>query len=167
MSFDESKHPRDAEGKFTDGAEESSAARLKRIEEKYFPHLRPRLQKSPILTNKADNDTIKLPDIYIGRSVGAKAKNYQVLDLETGKHYSFAENTYLQNVEVFAGKGTKKTFRRAEKYANLYGGRAQDWQHVKAIGIVETSKGQAKAEVHWSQCQGIGKIDFFIKRWLE
>jgi len=39
MSFDESKHPRDDDGKFTDGTAESSADRLKRIREKYFSHL--------------------------------------------------------------------------------------------------------------------------------
>ena len=39
MAWNESEHPRDKDGKFTNGAPESSEARLRRIREKYFPHL--------------------------------------------------------------------------------------------------------------------------------
>ena len=39
MAWNESEHPRDEDGKFTNGAPESSAERLKRVKEKYFPHL--------------------------------------------------------------------------------------------------------------------------------
>jgi hypothetical protein len=42
-----------------------------------------------------------------------------------------------------------------------------DWQHVKAIGVLDTPDGYIKAEVHWSQCEGVGKHEFFIKEWLE
>lgn len=104
-------------------------------------------------------------DIVIGRSVGAQAKNYTVLDLETGEFFRFAGGTRIQNVEVFAGKGTKKEFRKAQKYADRYGGSPENWQHAKGHGVVETQDGNRKAEVHWVQCEGIGKFDFFVKRW--
>ena len=109
----------------------------------------------------------RLEDIQIGRSVGAKARNYDVMDLATGEKYHFAEGTRLQNVEVFAGKGTRTVFRKAEEAARKFGGNAKDWQHVKGFGVLDTPDGDRNVEVHWIQCQGVGKHDFFIKRWLD
>ena len=105
------------------------------------------------------------PDIVIGKDLGAKAKNYTVMDLETGEFFQFAQGTRIQNVEVFAGKGTRKEFRKAQKYADRYGGAQEDWQHVKGHGVIETPEGDRAAEVHWVQCADVGKYDFFVKRW--
>ena len=58
-------------------------------------------------------------------------------------------------------------FRKAGDYAERYGGKAKDWQHCKGFGVLDTSDGDREAEVHWVQCQGIGKYEFFIKRWLD
>ena len=90
-----------------------------------------------------------------------------VLDLETGVRYQLAKGSKLQDVEVFAGKGSKKEFRQAEKYAQRYGGNASDWQHAKGKGLLETDEGDVKAEIHWVQCEGIGKKEMFVKEWLE
>ena len=114
-----------------------------------------------------NGSTIKLPDIRIGKSLGAKLKNYTVLDLNTGEFFTFAEGSRIQNVEVFAGKGTKKELRIAEKYAERYGGNPEDWQHVKGYAILDTDDGEREAEVHWMQCDGCGKHDFFVKNWKD
>ena len=108
-----------------------------------------------------------MKDISIRKGVGAKAKNYNVLDFDSGEYFQFTEGTRLQNVEVFAGKGTKKELRIAEKYASKHGGNPKDWQHVKAFGYIDTPEGSMKVEVHWMQCEGVGKVDFFVKRWME
>lgn len=126
----------------------------------------PKSVKKP-LTKTGKSDTIKMPNIIIGKSVGAKAKNYDVLDLITGEIYHFVEGSHLQNVEVFAGKGTRKEYFNARKYADRFGGKAEDWKHCKGTGILMTQEGEQKAEVHWSECENIGKVDFFVKRWLE
>ena len=110
---------------------------------------------------------LKLADIVIAKSVGAKSKNYEVMDLATGEMFNFVEGTKIQNVEVFAGKGSKTPYRKAYVYANAHGGKEEDWQHVKGFGWLETPEGDMRAEVHWSQCEGIGKYDFFVKRWLD
>lgn len=112
-------------------------------------------------------DEPKRGTIGIGRSLGAKAVNYDVMDLVTGEVYHFAEGTKIQNVEVFAGKGRRTTYRRAAQYADLYGGKPEDWQHAKGFGVLSTPDGDRRAEVHWSQCDGIGKFDFFVKEWLD
>ena len=122
-------------------------------------------QKS--VENTENHDTIKLPDIQIGRSLGAKAKNYQIMDLSTGEMFNLVEGTNLQNVEVFAGKGVKTPYHNAHKYADAYGGKIEDWQHVKGNGWIAYTDGDRYAEIHWSQCEGIGKHDLFIKRWKD
>lgn len=109
----------------------------------------------------------KLEDISINKSVGAKAQNYDVMDLSTGEIFNFTEGTKIQNVTVFAGKGTNKEFRKADKYAERYGGTAENWQHTKGIGVLDYYGESRKAEVHWVQCEGVGKHEFFIKEWLE
>lgn len=108
-----------------------------------------------------------LNDIQLPKSVGARWSNYDIIYMETGEHFKFAEGTRLQNVQIFAGKGVKSPFRKAEKYARLYGGDPKDWQHVKAIAYVETNDGIRKADVHWFQCQNVGKVRFKIKEWLD
>lgn len=110
---------------------------------------------------------LKLSDIQLPKSVGARWSNYDILDLETGQKYKFSEGTRLQDVQVFAGKGVRMPFRKAQKYADLYGGDPKNWQHVKGIATIDTSDGTRKAEVHWFQCVGVGKVRFKVKRWLD
>ena len=105
--------------------------------------------------------------IRIGKSLGAKAANYDVMDLSTGEIYHFVEGSKIQNVEVFAGKGVKTPFRRAEKFAARYGGKPEDWQHAKGFGLLDTPDGDRDVEVHWVQCEGLGKFEFFVKEWLD
>ena len=50
------------------------------------------------------------------RSFSAKARNWDVLDRATGKHYKFVESTHLQNVEVFAGGRSKTPYKKAYVY---------------------------------------------------
>lgn len=113
------------------------------------------------------SDTLRLPDEAIGRSLGAKAKNYDILDLQTGDMYHLLEGSKLQDIQVFAGRGTRNQFRTAERYAARYGGNVESWQHVKGKGVVETPDGNRPAELHWMQCEGIGKREMFVKRWLD
>lgn len=115
----------------------------------------------------ASTSITNLRNEKINRSVGAKYQNYDIMDLATGNTYHLAENTYLQDKEVFAGKGTRKPYGKASFYADRYGGMAENWQHVKAKGTLDTPDGDRKAEIHWSQCKDIGKKEMFIKRWLD
>ena len=105
--------------------------------------------------------------IAVGSSLGAARKSYDILDLVTGDRFDLIDGTHLQNVEVFAGKGVKEPYRNAQNYASAFGGDEANWQHVKGIGVVDYFGEPRRAELHWSQCEGHGKHDFFIKRWLE
>lgn len=117
--------------------------------------------------NGGESGIIKLEDIEIGKSLSAKAKNYNIMDLQTGDTFHFSEGTKIQDVQVFAGKGSKTIFRKADKYAKRYGGKPNDWQHCKGKGVVDYYGEERKAEVHWVQCESVGKYEFFIKEWLE
>ena len=140
------------DGKFTDGTEESSATRLKRIEEKYFPHL----------TEGERRDTIKLPDEQLPRSVGAKWSNH-VINLSNGQTARFAEGSKLQNKEVFAGKGCKRKIDEVDGLVRDYGGKASEWRKVKAIATLVLPDGdEEQAEVHWYEEPSVGKVK--IKR---
>ena len=106
-------------------------------------------------------------NISIGRSIGAKAKNYVVVDKSTGEEYYFVEGTRTQNSQVFAGKGGVKPLHEevAQGLAAEFGGKPEDWQHCKAKGWLDVDGESVKAEVHWFQ-NGSEKVKFKVKRWL-
>lgn len=119
------------------------------------------------LKNQDINGIMKLSDIPVPRSLSAKGQEYWVLNLKTGEKYPVAPGTRLRNVTVFAGKGTKTPYRKAYKFAERFGGKEEDWQHVKGYGTLDTGDGYRDAELHWSQCDDVGKKEFFLKRWLD
>lgn len=135
-----------------------TAAQAAEIEAKHQP---------TVLTGGKKPAIIRIEDIQIGRSVGAKAKNYDIMDLSTGEIFHLVKGSRLQDVQVFAGKGTRTEFRDAAKYAERYGGSPDDWQHAKGIGMVDFYGEEIMAELHWVQCDGIGRFEFFVKRWFE
>ena len=113
--------------------------------------------------------SISVADIHIGKSVGAKSKNYDIIDKETGIVYNFIEGSHLQNSTVFAGKGVKTPLRQevAQGLSEQFGGKPSDWQHAKAIAELNDDGEIRLAEVHWFQAKGIGKVKFKVKRWLD
>ena len=121
------------------------------------------------LTSSGNSDIIGLPDIQIGRSVGAKALNYDVLDPSTREYFKFAEGTKIQNAEVFAGSGTKKPLAEevVEGLTIEFGGEPSKWQHAKGTGYLDCNGIIEKAEVHWFQESTVGKVKFKVKEWLE
>ena len=119
------------------------------------------------LAKKAEPEELGFAVAKTGESGIIVPKADGVLDLETGVRYQLAKGSKLQDVEIFAGKGSKKEFRQAEKYAQRYGGAASNWQHAKGKGMLATDEGDVKAEIHWVQCEGIGKKEMFVKKWLE
>ena len=121
-------------------------------------------------TNKdAESGIMKLPDIPIGRSIGAKALNYEVIDPASGELFRFAEGTRIHDSEVFAGNGVKKPLREEviEGLTKEFGGDPAKWQHAKGIGTLDYHGEEVVAEVHWFQEESVGKVKFKVKEWLE
>lgn len=113
-----------------------------------------------------------LPSFGVPSSVGAKRKNYDILDKASGITYHLIEGTHFQNVEIFAGKGVSTPLREAvrEGLAEEFGGSPTDWQHVKGFATLQDDEfmlDEREAEVHWFQLPSGKKIKFLIKRWLD
>ena len=113
--------------------------------------------------------TKKYKDITLPKSAGARWANYEVYDEEEDDIFYFVEGTKIKDIEVFAGKGVRTglKYEVKEGLASRYGGKQNDWQHVKGFGVLSCYGENRRAEVHWFQCYGIGRVEFKVKRWLE
>jgi hypothetical protein len=122
-----------------------------------------------LLTKSIKHDKIGLPDIQIGRSIGAKAQNYDVIDPSTGEFFHFVEGTRIHNSEVFAGMGVKKALKEevVEGLNREFKINSTKWQHAKGIGTLDWHGEERNAEVHWFQEESVGKVKFKVKEWLE
>lgn len=125
--------------------------------------------KKKYLNIPENDDIIKLDDIQIFRTLSARAKNYDVLDPQTGEYFKFVEGTRIQNSQVFAGKGCKKPLNDevAKGLSEQIGGTPEKWQHAKGNGVIDYFGEERKAEVHWFQEETVGKHKFKVKRWLD
>ena len=105
-------------------------------------------------------------DFGIGKSVGAKAKNYDVFDPQTGRAFQFVEGTHIQDSQVFAGYGSRTPLHEgvAEGLSKQFGGTVEKWQHVKGFGYLDMDGEEVKVEVHWFQNPDIGKCKFKVKK---
>ncbi len=110
-----------------------------------------------------------IEDTYIHKSVGAKARNYDILDPTTGEYFHFSEGTRIRESKVFAGKGGVKELEPevAQGLSEQIGGDPDEWQHCKGIGTIDCDGEDVDAEVHWFQEPSVGKHKFKVKKWLE
>lgn len=107
-------------------------------------------------------------DIQLFGSIGAKWKNYDILDPDTDEYYNFIEHSKIHNPETFAGYGTHTSLDPgvAEGLTEEYGGDPKKWRHRKGIGHIDVDGEDVLAEVHWFQEESAGKHKFKIKYWL-
>ena len=127
-------------------------------------------RKSDFVLNRITiPERLRVQDSIIGKSVGAKARNYDVIDKQSGIVYNLLEGSRLQDSTVFAGKGVRTPLnpKVAEGLCKEYGGAPDDWQHAKATADLTDGEEIRKAEVHWFQAEGIGKVKFKVKRWID
>ena len=108
-----------------------------------------------------------IESFMIGRSIGAKALNWDIKDPKSGKVYHFVEGSEVTVLEVFAGKGTRFALdsKVARGLSRQYGGRPSSWAHVKGVGTIDLGDRWKEAEVHWFERPGGYKVEFKIKRW--
>ena len=118
-------------------------------------------QKS--LEKSSESDTMVLPDIEIGKSVGAKAKNYDI-KLPNAEIIHLSEGTRVTNVQVIAGKGRNRKIDEVLILLERYpGSKESDWQKVKGIGYVDYQGESYRAALHWYQEQSVGKVEWKVK----
>lgn len=72
----------------------------------------------------------------------------------------------MTDIKAFAGKGTNKELRVAEYLELNYGGKAENWAHIKGHGYVHNSGGIEKANIHWFEETKTRYIrEMFVKGW--
>ncbi|MCL2095986.1 MAG: hypothetical protein FWH10_03690 [Oscillospiraceae bacterium] len=109
-----------------------------------------------------DEDILRLPDIEVGRSLGAKFRNYDIM-LPDGEIANLTEGSIITNIEVIAGKGKNRKIDIADTLVGVFGGEIYEWQKVKGIGYIDFGGISFKAELHWYQEPTIGKVWWKIK----
>lgn len=126
-------------------------------------------KKEEDLTLPKNSGNIKQQEekIYIGRSVGAMAKNYPVKDPDSRQHYKFAEGTVISKVKVIMGDGTNKPL--SEKYKIALRNGIKNPNLIKKLrgeGFIVVDGITKKAELHWYEAEN-KKFEFKIKRFFE
>ncbi len=124
---------------------------------------------SSILTTSTLPDRISIQDTVILQSLGAKAADYDIEDADGTIYHHYLEKTRVQNVEVFAGYGTRTPLREevVEGLTKEFGGEERLWQHVKGFGIIDVDGSGEEAEVHWFYQEATGQVKHKIKRWIK
>lgn len=122
----------------------------------YWPNMEKGLQ------NNLNSDILKSSNIEIGRSLGAQAKNYEVM-LPNGEAVNLTEGSRITNQTVVAGKGRDRQIDIVDLLVDKYGGAPDEWQKMKGFGYVDHNGESLKAELHWYQEPTIGKVMWKIK----
>ena len=147
--FDESKHPRAEDGRFTKSGE---------------VEYRQNTSYDEIIGGP--NESLSLSDEILPRSVGARWANYDILAPD-GTTAHFQEGSKLHHKAVIAGKGLKRKIDDIERVSKLFPNAIPgDIQKLKAIGTIVTESGEIMdAEIHWYQA-GSERDEHKIKRYL-
>ena len=102
----------------------------------------------------------------IGRSVGAKAKNYDVYNPKTGDFVNLAEGSRITQPKnhIMAGAGREREIDCIEWLVDKHGGDALKWTKEKGFGYIIDEYGETrKVEIHWYQEPSVGKVEMKIK----
>ena len=142
--FNESEHPRDKDGKFTDKGN-ATKSKFKKL--------------AALLKNLKK---LRLHDEILPRSVGAKWSNYEIL-MPDGTKAQFVEGSKL-HPEVFAGFGTHKPIEEIGGLNYRHKTNSTKWRKVKSDAEVLWYGEQWKAEVHWYEEPSVGKVEFKCKK---
>ena len=125
--------------------------------------LRKRMGKTYVEEFKAVNEEIVE---RIGKSVGAKAKNYKIHDPQTGSFIQLAEGTIITQPKnhIMAGKGRDRQIDCLDWLLDKYGGDALQWTKEKGFGFIEDEYGEIhRVELHWYQEPSVGKVEMKLK----
>ena len=102
----------------------------------------------------------------IGRSVGAKARNFAVYNPQTGDFVALAEGTHITQPKnhVIAGKGRECQIDCLDWLVDKHGGIPVKWTKEKGFGYINDEHGELhRVELHWYQEPTVGKVEMKIK----
>lgn len=103
----------------------------------------------------------------IHKSVGAKARNYEVLNPITGAKVNLIEGSRITQPKnhVMAGKGRERQIDCLDWLIDKYGGKPDEWTKEKGFGYVYDEYGDSRmVELHWYQNPETGKVEMKMKQ---
>lgn len=125
------------------------------------------MMKTTTASKEKDDKTLissgKYSTIQIGKSLGAKAKNYDVV-LPNNEIVHLTEGTRVTNVTVIGGKGRTRNIDQAPVLVTRYPGTVEsEWKKVKGIGYVDYQGESYKADLHWYEEPSVGRVEWKVK----
>lgn len=101
--------------------------------------------------------------INIGRSLGAKAKNYDV-KLPNREIVHLTEGTSVTHVNIIAGKGRNRKIDIVNVLLDRYPGTQEaEWVKAKGVGYIDYDGESYKAELHWYEEPSVGRVEWKVK----
>lgn len=108
--------------------------------------------------NRIENGIIK-----INKSLGAKAKNYDV-KLPNKEIVHLTEGTSITHVSVIAGKGRNRKIDMVDVLLDKYPGTQEtEWVKVKGVGYIDYDGESYKTELHWYEEPSVGRVEWKVK----
>jgi len=109
-----------------------------------------------------NNSTMESDDLWVGKSLGAKAKNYEIT-LPNGEVVYLTEGSRITNVQTIAGKGRNRQIDEIEILVEQYGGSEYEWMKKKGNGYVDYQGESYFVELHWYEEPSVGKYKWKVK----
>lgn len=75
------------------------------------------------------------------------------------------KGTYIKNVIVIAGAGSKRKIDEVNSLVNKYGGNKKNWS--KRVGFAKINNKKAELHYYQNKKDNIGRVKYKIKRWIE
>ncbi|MBQ6131099.1 MAG: hypothetical protein IJL12_01990 [Selenomonadaceae bacterium] len=120
------------------------------------------------------DDEIKLDEEFIlPRDLGAMAKTFFVQTekpLQRKAGWFIKKGSTVTGVKVIAAGEKIRDVQRLIRENPLSNGtltEAQDWFKCRGTAIITDGQNEIIKEIHWYQCENIGKIEFKTKEWGE
>ena len=117
--------------------------------------------------SKTSEKDILRADIQIGKNLGSAAARDKVL-LPDGSKGRLKQGSKITKVVTFAGKGTNKPVKMANKLSKQYKSYnvpPNEWKKVRGNGYVEYPDGsEIHAELHWFESDATGRVKMKVKR---
>lgn len=140
---------------------------LDKMNDTEYNHLKKLQEGNPLfnkksLTNTVKSDRMSSDEMYIPKSVGAKAKNYDI-KLPNNEIVHLTEGTRVTNIETIAGKGRNRQIDEIDILLDKHGGSELEWQKKKGLGYVDYEGESYHAELHWYEEPTVGKHEWKVK----
>ena len=87
--------------------------------------------------------------------------------LPDGSISQVSSGTKITKIVPFAGHGTQKELRAANRLSQKYGERSDQWSKVRGDGYVDYEGNSRHCELHWYEAPQTGRVEMKVKRWFD